>query len=121
MAHMKLDVSPAKDGLHVCIEMHMDGKPLGHIFLSGSDCEELCQTIARSRRTLPDQVSPEIDPNSRLAASFDPVCTVFPRHSGDMHGVALALRHPGLGWLSFLLPAPKAAELGAQLVAAMKQ
>ena len=113
MAYMKLRVKKRE---HVLVELWNEDKPLGHILLGPSEAESHCQLVAKNRANLTDEVSRELDPNSRLQAIYDPIWRSPEKHSHDAHGVALALRHPGLGWLTFLLPYKEAEGLGRWLM-----
>jgi hypothetical protein len=116
MAFMQLKVYPTDDKSSVTIELWQEGKPLGHILLAGSEAEGFCQSVAEARKKLADEVSVEIDPGSRLAALYDPMYATTVGHSQGEHGVLLLLRHPGLGWLPFLLPHTHAADLAQRLM-----
>jgi hypothetical protein len=115
MAKIELAARTDSDRQHVLLELRMNGKPLGHIALSGSDTEHHIHAIARHRAKLADRVSRELDPGSRLEAIFDPIWET-PTHKAAAQGLLLAVRHPGLGWLSFLFPHREAAALGQWLV-----
>lgn len=115
MAKMELAARTEPDRENVYLEMRMDGVPLGHMFLTASDAENHIHGIAKHRAELVDEVSRELDPGSRIEAVVDPIWRT-PKSSLDQQGVVLVLRHPGLGWLSFLFPHNEAAALGRWLV-----
>jgi hypothetical protein len=52
VAYMQLKVKTADDRQHVVIELWMDGKPLGHIFLGPSEAEGHCQAVSKHRAEL---------------------------------------------------------------------
>jgi hypothetical protein len=106
MARMGLKVWTLEDSEHVGIQLEEDGKPLGHIFLDGPSAEKVAHDIGRHRAGLKDEVTPELDPNSRLAAIVNPGWKI-PGYKLQ-EGRILALRHPGLGWVSFVIPEDQA-------------
>lgn len=109
MAKMSLVTKITDDGQSACIEMHMDGTPLGHIFLEAAEIEGLIENLAETRARLPDEVPRERDPGTRALAIADPVWRTIYR--SDMKSVLLGLRHPGLGWTSWLMPDREARNL----------
>jgi hypothetical protein len=115
MAKIELAARTDSDRQHVLLELRLEGKPFGQISLSGSDAEQHIHMIAKHRAKLSDRVSRDLDPGSRLDAIYDPIWRT-PTHRAATHGLLLALRHPGLGWLSFLLPHHEAAALGQWLI-----
>ena len=116
VANMELRTSPTPDRKHVNIELWMDGKPLGHIHLSGGESEQFCHLVANARQALTDKVSETLPTNGPHAATFKPHCNVVAEHSQSRLGIVMALRHPGLGWIPFLLPRTQATELAQLLV-----
>ena len=80
----------------------MDDKPLGHIELDAATLEDHIHKLAAHRSRLAEEVPRDLDPGSWLEALIDPIWR-FPGQRSE-HGRILALRHPGLGWLSFILP-----------------
>jgi hypothetical protein len=101
MARMALNTSVDSSREHVVIEVSMDGKPLGHIELDGTSVEKHIHDLAQHRANLNDPVTLTLDAGSRLEAIVDPRWRV-PKPIEQ--GRVLALRHPGLGWLSFVFP-----------------
>ena len=101
MARMRLNASVDSSREHVVIELSMDGKPLGHIELDSASVEKHIHDLAQHRANLNDPVTPTLDAGSRLEAIVDPRWRV-PKPIEQ--GRVLALRHPGLGWLSFVFP-----------------
>jgi hypothetical protein len=47
MANMQLFVGLSQDNKQVTVELHMDGKPLGHIFLSPDAAEGHAENVLR--------------------------------------------------------------------------
>ena len=116
MNRMELRAKPDDAREQVTMELWMNGAPLGHIHLDAGSLEQHIHDLGKHRAALNDQVSRELDPGSRLQAIYDPVWRTDAVHSADQAGIMLALRHPGLGWLSFLLPHDEAANLGQWLL-----
>ena len=116
MNRMELRAKPDDARELVTIEFWMNGTPLGHIHLDAGSLEQHIHDLGKHRAALNDQVPRELDPGSRLEAIYDPVWRTAAVDSDGQHGIVLALRHPGLGWLSFLLPFNEAANLGDWLV-----
>lgn len=114
----KMELRAAADKARECVsvELWMNDAPLGHIQLDAGSLESFIHDLGKHRAALADEVSAEIDPGSRLESIVDPAWRTFDQHSQQELGVALSLRHPGLGWLSFLLPHKSAALLGQWLV-----
>jgi hypothetical protein len=103
------------DRLQVCVEMHIDGEPKAHVWYDAASFEDNIQMLGEARAAMAEQVTPDLEHGMRLKAIADPRWQTETRH--DMGGVMLALRHPGLGWVSFLLPPNEARALGNYLVA----
>lgn len=116
MAAMRIKATTTEDRQHVCIDLSMDGKALGHILLETSDAETFCQSIAECRKRLNEQVSTEIDPGSRLQALFNPMWAAVSQHIQGKRLTLMLIRHQGLGWLPFLFPPEQAAALGQELM-----
>lgn len=58
MANMQLFVALTKDNKQVSIEMHMDGVPLGHIFLPPDRAEEHAENILKYAKLVRDMTKP---------------------------------------------------------------
>jgi hypothetical protein len=112
MPRMTLKMRPEPDKQHVYLELQMDGKALGHMYLSAPDMEDHIRAAAKNRAQLSDTVAMDLDPGWRLETFANPVW----RTAVHNEGIVLALRHPGLGWLSFLLPRAEARKLGRWLL-----
>ncbi len=97
---------------HVTIELWLNDTPLGHIHLEASDAEQFIHELAKHRASLREKVTPMLDPGARLDAIIDPAWHVSAQKDG---GHVLALRHPGFGWLSFVLSDEDAKEVAKAL------
>ena len=116
MSKVDLITGVTSNGQDVYLELRAGDEPLAHIFLGPAEAEDAAQKIADARASLKEEVSRELEPNPRLLSVVDPIWRVHPGSSGDQSGIALILRHPGLGWLTFFLPRKEAAVLGRYLV-----
>lgn len=112
-AKMRLVAFPLEDGEHVQLRLDMNDEPLGHILFDGATAERHALEVGKARSALTDPVSPTLDPGSRLEVTPDPAW----RLELSKYGPTLALRHPGLGWLGFVLPPHEAKHMGEALLA----
>lgn len=112
MSRMTLRIAPRDDG-EVLMQMEDGDTPLAHMIFDGASVEEVIRNLSAARMQLPEAVTPDLDPGARMEAVVDP------RWKTELisdHGVAvLALRHPGLGWVSFAFPPHEALALGQSL------
>lgn len=113
MMTLKTAVREAEQDVYV--EMAMEGQPLAHMFFDASDVDTVIRQLADCRSKLSDQVPTELDPGSRLEAVVDPTWRTEAFRE-DPRFVVLLLRHPGLGWTSFVLPPNEVSSLGRWLV-----
>ena len=93
-----LDTERAK----ATIQIVVDGEPLAHVIFDAPELEELLASLSVIRAQMAEGVPLTIDPGSRMLALVDPVWRHPHRTSPE--GKALSLRHPGLGWLTFVFP-----------------
>lgn len=103
------------DGMSVTITMLIDDKAVGSVAYDAATLEDNIHMLATARAGMTEPVTPELEVGMRLEAVADPRwrTEAYPPAGGSM----LALRHPGLGWVSFLLPPHEARALAASLVA----
>lgn len=113
MGRMALKVWTSQDNEHVGMQLEEDDKPLGHIFFDGATTEKHIHDVARHRAQLKEGVTPDLDPGSRFEAIIDPAWKIDGARVPE--GRILLLRHPGLGWLSFVLPDKEAASIAEWL------
>ena len=117
MGRMTLETGVSEDRQTAVLEMHEDGNPLAHMLVDASTLEAVIRQLAVLRSQMAEEVTPALDPMSRLEAVPQPAWLVPNQHSGP-GGVLMALRHPGYGWLGFLLEKENAHALGKALQAA---
>jgi hypothetical protein len=80
--------------------------------MDSADMDALIENFATVRAAMSDPVPEQLDPIPRLPTTEAPKWWVYdPRPDGHM----LALRHPGFGWLGFLLPQESALSLAGFL------
>lgn len=112
MQKVTLTTEIVEDRDEVLLTMLLEGEPLGHIFMNGADTETVAHQLGAERAKLQDRVSTELDPGSRLTLKVDPIWRTMPHENG----VVLAIRHPGFGWLSFLIPEESMQPLAERLL-----
>lgn len=109
MPKMSLQVDLIRALDQVNLTLKKDGATLGGMGLTAADMDDLIARLARARAAMTDIVPPLLEPGARLQAT--PAPAWHTKHQNDLQGILLALRHPGLGWLSFLLPPDSATGL----------
>lgn len=110
-AEFKLTMAP--DTRSVLLEILVNGvvKGWGNID-DASQLDTFIQALASARIGMSEPVPTALEPNPRLSTTEHPNFWVFdPDSSGQM----LALRHPGFGWLGFLLAPDRADEIAGFL------
>lgn len=112
---MRLDVFRATDGKTVTIVLSEKDEPLGHIILDALSLEGLITSLANARASLDPAVTMEVSQGTQLVAVVDPAWRTRARPHPAIPGPLLSLRHPGLGWVAFVLPEHEAQSLGQWL------
>jgi hypothetical protein len=102
------------DRKELAIELWEDDKPIGHITFPAADAERLIAYIAQQRAAMSDEVPRLSATDSEAGGVIDPVWNVPPYQPA--HERVLRLRHPGLGWLSFVLPQHEARSIAQALL-----
>jgi hypothetical protein len=115
MARIAIHCAATEDREQVVIEIRDGDRGLAHAILDASDTEALIRRLGQLRAALNDPVPGELDPGARIEFANAPAWKVPDTHSGPSD-LVLALRHPGLGWLGFLLEAERAKEIGTALI-----
>ena len=115
MAKVQLMWRLPDDRSSVTLEMHVDGDPKAHMITDAPGLEAIVSDLAKVRAQMVEEVTPDLDVGMRLEAIADPRWRTEPHH--PLGASMLALRHPGHGWVSFLLPPTEARALGKMLVA----
>lgn len=102
------------DRTQLAIELWEDEKPLGHITFPAADVERLVAYIAQQRAAMSEEVPRLSAEDGTIGGIIDPVWNV-PAMATPQERV-LRLRHPGLGWLSFVLPQHEARAIAQALL-----
>lgn len=116
MTRMTLATGISEDGQTAVIEMHEDGKPLAHMFVDASSLEEVIERLGDLRAHMAEGVPLDLDPCSRIKATSFPSWRIPDTHSGPDGTVLFALRHPGLGWIGYILDEATARGQGRALL-----
>ncbi|MGM5026280.1 hypothetical protein AB8B02_08655 [Tardiphaga sp. 862_B3_N4_1] len=114
---MSVVVGLTETGQQAVVEIRQDGAPLAHVLYDGPELEGLIRALAKAREQLPEQVAPALDPGSRIDTLPAPEWFVPDVHNGPADQVMLTFRHPGYGWLGFLLDKEQAQAVSEALVA----
>ena len=98
------------------VELWKGDEPLGHINLPAEALDRLIHRLSECRANLVDEVATSYEPLANPGGIvIDPTWSVLAQ-PGERTKV-LALRHPGLGWLPFVLPEHTQLTLSKVLVA----
>lgn len=101
------------DSKTVRLEMLHDGKSMGWVDADAAGVEGFIEILVAHRAAMSDPVPKKLDPIPRLPTTENPNWWVYdPKPDGHM----LALRHPGFGWLGFLLDGESAISLAGFLL-----
>ncbi|TXM64586.1 hypothetical protein FV226_26290 [Methylobacterium sp. WL12] len=92
-----------------------DGAMLADIELA--DLDRLIERLIRTRWHMKEEVSHELPRGKEMAYALDPRWRTLVSPHPAVGGLLLSLRHPGAGWLGFVLPAKEAHNLGLWLIA----
>jgi hypothetical protein len=117
--HMQLQSGFNEAEQHVVLQINEGEKAWAHITLELPEFIEHIKKLAGLRTLFAEQVPADIDPGTRIEAINDPGWIVHAKNPGLPAGtVLLHLRHPGLGWLSFAIPAHEAKAMSETLAKA---
>jgi hypothetical protein len=112
---MTIKAGLKEDRQEVVIEIRDEEKALGHIELDASTLDSFIQQLGKLRSGMTEQVSPTLDPFSRVETEYNPAWRVPDTHNAGNPGAMLCLRHPGFGWLGFLLDRERALQVSHAL------
>lgn len=107
----KVDLKFSPKGADVVLAMHVDGGKRAEVVMDADALTDLIDKLSKLRSGMSAQVSPTLDPGARLNAVSSPAWAVHPHDQSKL----LILRHPGFGWVSFLMPPEEASTLGKAL------
>lgn len=100
-------------GDHAVLTISKGGGMVAASLLEAADLEDLLDNLARARAALRDEVPHDLDIGQRVIGVPNPPHHVLHGPSGT--GCILAIRHPGYGWLHYMLPPAAATELARAL------
>ena len=110
-------VAVADDLGLVTLQFHTQPASSNELTLSATQLDELIFVLGTARAKMAEQIptEPLVGPLTREAVVIDPIWrTTRPPHQ-SLDGLLLRLQHPGLGWLTFLLPHHECIALGEWL------
>ena len=96
------NVAAKSDGSVVQFEMVIDGKSVGSAELAAKDVDHLLDLLAHGRSDLTEEVPDDVGDGSSVVPVEDPVWSI-PDYR-EASGRPLFLRHPGFGWMLYVLP-----------------
>jgi hypothetical protein len=91
-----------------------DKKPTTQIELTASELDAVLGVLGEARAIMRDKVTfetPQVR-GARELMVLDPAWRTDPQLHPALSGIVVRLRHPGFGWLTFLLPHHEARSLG---------
>jgi len=115
-ANVKLS-SPSPTEL--TIELIKDGNPATEVVFSTAEIDSIISSLSQFRRSMTPNVPAERPTSSLEGTVVDPgiqILTVSPDQGQTEPRQLLSLRHPGMGWLSFLLSRAVSASVGHALL-----
>ena len=98
-------------------ESNLQVDAFGPLNLSADETERLIDELAKFRRKMKPEVPRQIPNGQRDGMPVDPIWLV--QQFVDQR--VLGIRHPGIGWLLFLLPEAEAKKLGGALLQSVPQ
>lgn len=104
-------IDPGRQTLSICL--YEDDGVVGRLSATADEVELLIKTLADCRRLLKPEVG-SVPPDTPVNAEIDPVWALSVR--ADATERMLMLRNAGLAWVSFLLSAQAARDLGSALM-----
>lgn len=116
MGRMTLAPGLSEDRQMAVLEMREDNIPLAHMIVDAATLEGVIRDLAKCRASMAEAVTPELDPGARLEAEAFPAWRIPDTHSGPADLKLMALRHPGIGWVGFLLEPERAQAIASGLL-----
>lgn len=113
---MRLDCILSSDRNQAILTLMMGDDALGRINLETADLEDLIHRMALTRAAMVEPIPDELEPHARLNTVLDPPWKINIPRSHPEDGVLLAIRHPGLGWLTNQFSFHEAQRLGQSLL-----
>jgi hypothetical protein len=99
------------------LEMELDDgdRPAFKTALGAMDIDSLIGGLAHFRASMTPEVARQPPQGQNASGPSDPLFAVY--DVPVLPGKYVAIRHPGIGWLSFLFPKAEAEKLGKALLA----
>jgi hypothetical protein len=114
----RLSAAFSEEATTVALGFLTDGKPAIEVSLTAAELSQIIGVLGEKRWMMRDPVPPQhpgavaTGSITRELMAVDPAWrTDLPMHE-MLNGITLRLRHPGFGWLTFLLPWQEAKALG---------
>ena len=90
-----------RSGDTLIVEMLEDQKSLGYVAMTATETDDTIKHLAGFRAEMTPEIPRDV-PKPPISGPQNPYMAVF--DVPVLPGKVLAIRHPGLGWLSFSLP-----------------
>ena len=113
MSRKTLGFQLSPDNETLTISTREDDRQLAYVSATASEVEKLIQTLAGFRRRMIPEVSRTLQ-DGQLEGELDPLWAIPTRPSSP--DKVLAIRHFGMGWLSFFFPPNSASQLARALL-----
>ena len=113
-----LRITISDDSSTATVDLRADGRPVTEVVLDARNLDLATALLGEARAMLRSAVppAPQQDAHTRELMVLDPTWrTQRPEHP-TLNGIELRLRHPGFGWLTFLIPWHEAKSLGEWLI-----
>ena len=111
----QMTVKLSDDKNYVTLGLLYKGKLANKITIQADELSLMIPKLAEARAVMSAPISREPPQNCTELAAIDPIWRTNPPLHPDVDGVLLRLRHPGFGWLTFILPHHEAAAMGKWL------
>ena len=109
---IRIAISSAKD--QVYLRTAGNGASETRFSFTATELDELIAALSDARAQLAQLVSfePSAGPNRKEAFEINPAWKITGSPHESVLGVLLRIRHPGFGWLRFMIPFEEARALG---------
>jgi hypothetical protein len=120
MGRMTYVVGLTDDMQTAVLQLNKNETGLAHMTFDAAELENLIHNLATVRAQMLETVPPDLDVGSRLSVVEHPAWKVPAKGTVQTGKAVLALRHPGMGWLGFLLEADRLSKISAALSSSVK-
>lgn len=112
-----LSLALVQDKSAVTLELRRDGQPASASTMDATELDLVLTWLGGARAQMPTTVAaePSREPGTRELVAIDPAWRTERAVHAALKGITLRLRHPGFGWLTFVLPFHEAASLAKWL------